>query len=87
MRIAVTFLAILSLTLLLLLGLFHTDFGAGLGQWLLPQSFWLRFHQIIGTANAEQGNDAELALWVLLCAGLASIIVTVASLLYRRWAR
>ena len=87
MRIAVTLLAVFSLTLLFLFSLFHTEVGALVGQRLLPQWFWLRFHQIAGTVSAEQGYDAEFAVWALLCAGLASIIVTVVSMLYRRLAR
>jgi len=87
MRIAVTSLAIFVLTVLLLLSLYHTEVGAMVGQQLLPESFWLRFHQIIGTVSAERGYDAEFVLWTLLCASLASIIVTVVSLLYQRLAR
>lgn len=87
MRIAVTSLAIFVLTLLFLLSLFYTEVGAMVGQKLLTQSFWLRFHQVFGTISAERGYDAEFALWILLCASLASIIVTVVSLLYGRLAR
>ncbi len=82
MHIVMVLLGIVVLTAALLWAVYNTGLGALLGA-LIPQEFWAWLHAGSAARGAETGYDLELAVFTLICALLATLIV----LLVQQWLR
>jgi hypothetical protein len=82
MRILILFFCIVALTAILLWAAFRTSLGALMGS-VFPDGFWVWLHAGAEDRGAESGYDLEWAVFAVVCAFVATIVV----LLVDRWQR
>jgi hypothetical protein len=74
LRTVITLLAIVTLAACFVWIFYHTDLGLVAAR-IIPDAFWLRFHEILGTTSAEAASDADLFFFTVVSLGLAGILV------------